>query len=147
MRYRKFLAYCEERREESMRMMEGDEEMKRKAKRKKEVCDLMRESIDFLSKNKEKWKERRIEESKRIKEEDKKERLAVVKEKKKRYGIKVLSKEENKRLKMRTEERLEIAKAKENYWKRFRDIKEEDTEMEDRERQAWKNVRIWIDTF
>ena len=48
---------------------------------------------------------------------------------------------------MRTEERLEIAKAKENYWKRFRDIKEEDTEMEDRERQAWKNVRIGIDTF
>jgi hypothetical protein len=37
------------------------------------------------------WKERKIEESKRIKEEDKKDRLAIVKEKKTRYGIKVLS--------------------------------------------------------
>jgi CHAD domain-containing protein len=85
--------------------------------RKKEVWDLMRESMDFLKKNKEKWKERKLEESKRIKEEDKRDRLAIVKEKKKRYGIKVLSRDESKRLRMRTEERLEIAKAKENYWK------------------------------
>ena len=127
--------------------MEGDEDRKREAKRKKEVWDLMRESMDFLSKNQEKWRERGIEESKRIKEEDKKDWLAIAKEKKKRYGIKVLSKEESRRLKMRTEERLEIAKAKENYWKKFRDIKEEDTEMEEEERRAWRNVRIGIDTF
>jgi hypothetical protein len=74
----------------------------------------MRESMEFLKKNKEKWKERRIDESKRIKEEDKRDRLAIVQEKKKRYGIKVLSREESKRLRMRTEERLKIAKAKEN---------------------------------
>ena len=127
MRYRNFLAYCEERREEAKKLLEGDEDRKREAKRKKEVWDLMRESMDFLSKNQERWKERRIEESKRIKEEDKKDRLAIAKEKKKRYGIKVLSREESRRLKMRTEERLEIAKAKVNYWKMFRDIKEEDT--------------------
>ena len=51
MSYRRFLAYCEERREESRKMMEGDEGRKREAKRKKEVWDLMRESINFLSKN------------------------------------------------------------------------------------------------
>jgi hypothetical protein len=115
-------------------MMKGDEERKREAKRKKEVRDLMRESMDFLRKKKEKWKERRIEESKRIKEEEKRDRLAIVKEKKKRHGIKVLSREESKRLRMRTEERLEITKAKENYWKEFWEVKEEDTEMDEKER-------------
>ena len=116
-RYRNFLAYCEERREETKRMMEGDEERKRESKRKREVWDLMRESMEFLRKNKEKWRERKLGETKMIKEEDKRDRLAVAKEKKKRYGIQGLSREETKRLKMRTEERLEIAKAKENYWK------------------------------
>ena len=70
MRYRRFLAYCEERREEAKKLLEGDEDRKREAKRKKEVWDLMRESMDFLSKNQERWKERRIEERKRIKEEE-----------------------------------------------------------------------------
>jgi hypothetical protein len=50
-------------------------------------------------------------------------------------------------MKMRTEERLEIAKAKENYLKEFREVREEDTEMEEDERQAWRNVRNGIDTF
>jgi hypothetical protein len=35
--------------------------------------------------------------------------------------LKRLSKEENKRLKSRTEERIKIARAKENYWKKYRD--------------------------
>ena len=35
MRYRNFLAYCEERREEAKRLLEGDEDRKREAKRKK----------------------------------------------------------------------------------------------------------------
>ena len=48
---------------------------------------------------------------------------------------------------MRTEERIEIAKAKENYWKEFREAKEEDKEMKDDERQAWRNVKMGIDTF
>ena len=42
---------------------------------------------------------------------------------------------------------LEIAKAKENYWKEFREGKEEDKEMKDEERQAWRNVKMGIDTF
>ena len=69
----------------------------------------------MLKSNEDKWRCRRIEECERIKEEDKKERLAIAKEKKKRYGIKRLSKEENKRLKLRIEERIEIARSKENY--------------------------------
>jgi hypothetical protein len=104
-------------------MKEGDEERKREPKTKKEVWHLMRESMEFPRKNKEKWRERRLEETKRIKEEDKRDRLAVVKETKKRYSIKGLPKEESKRLNMRTEERLEIAKAKENYWKEFWEVK------------------------
>jgi hypothetical protein len=47
----------------------------------------------------------------------------------------------------RTEERLEIAKAKENYWKEFREVREEDTKMEEDERQAWRNVKLGMDTF
>ena len=44
----------------------------------------------------------------RIKEEEKKDRLAICKEKKKRYGTKYknLSKDEGKKLKTRTEERI-----------------------------------------
>ena len=83
----------------------------------------MREAVKFLRENTDKWRERRIEECDRIREEDKKDRLAVVKEKKKRYGIKRLSKEENQKMTRRTEERLEIAKANENLWRRFREIK------------------------
>jgi hypothetical protein len=44
-RYKNFLAYCEERREEAKGMKEGDEERKRESKRKKEVWDLMREAM------------------------------------------------------------------------------------------------------
>ena len=72
----------------------------------------MREAVKFMRENTDKWRERRIEECDRIREEDKKDRLAVAKEKKKRYGIKELSKEENQKMTRRTEERLEIAKAK-----------------------------------
>ena len=146
-RYKNFLAYCVERREEAKRMKEGDEERKREFKRRKEVWDLMREAMEFLRKNKDKWKERKLEETKRIKEEEKRDRLAVVKEKKKRYNIQGLSREEGRRMKTRTEERLEIAKAKENYWKEFREVREEDTEMEEDERQAWRNVKLGMDSF
>ena len=46
---------------------------------------------------------RKIQECDRIKEEEKKDRLAVVKEMKRWYGLKKISKEENERIKMRTE--------------------------------------------
>ena len=46
----------------------------------------------------------------------------MVKEKKKRYGITKITKEENMRLWMRTEERQFIAKAIGNLWKRYREV-------------------------
>ena len=78
----------------------------------------------------------------RIKEEEKKDRLAICKEKKKRYGTKYknMSKEESKKLKTRTEERIEISQAKANYWKRFRDGGERDMEEGDH-MEAWKGLR------
>ena len=83
--------------------------------------------------------------SERIKEEEKKDRLAICKEKKKRYGIKKMNKEENRRLKERTEERILISKAKANYWKKYRgrgermkgDKEGDEIENED----TWKNLR------
>ena len=54
--------------------------------------------------------------------------------KKKRYGIKRLSKEENKRLKERAEDRILLAKARGNLWKLARNPEERD--MEDREEEA-----------
>ena len=53
----------------------------------------------FLRENSVKWQERKVTECERVKEEAKEDRLAVSRMKKKRYGIKRLSKEENKRLK------------------------------------------------
>ena len=46
------------------------------------------------------------------------------------------------RLKKRTEERIEIAKAKDNYWKRYRTRKEE--EMKVVEVEAWKKIEEGI---
>jgi hypothetical protein len=53
----------------------------------------LRESAAFLRTNADKWRERKIKECDRIREEEKKDRLAVVREKKRKYGIKRLSKE------------------------------------------------------
>jgi hypothetical protein len=64
---------------------------------------------------------------------------------KNRYGLKRLSKEENKRLKMRTEERIEIARAKENYWKKYRD--QGDKDMKEEEKEAWVHVEKGILMF
>ena len=50
-----------------------------------------------------------------------------------------MTKEENTRLKKRTGERLGIAQAKENYWRKFRDGGE--TGMKEKEREAWRNIR------
>jgi hypothetical protein len=103
----------------------------------------MRVAVNFLRENTDNWRERTIEECDRIREEDKRDRLAVSKEKKKRYGMKRLSKEENMRMTRRTDERLEIAKAKENLWRKFRERKEEDV-MEEDEEQAWKSLKRGI---
>ena len=132
-RYLEFLEYCLERRQEVKRSRGEDEARKAEALRKEEAWQLMRTSLEFLRSNEDKWRCRRIDECERIKEEDRKDRLAIAKEKKKRYGLKRLSKEENKRLKSRTEERIKIARAKENYWKKYRDTNDRDMNKEEKE--------------
>ena len=49
--------------------------------------------------------------------EEKEDRIAVIREKRKRYGTKGMNKDENQNLKRRTEEKKELAMAKSNYWK------------------------------
>ena len=74
--------------------------------------------------------------------EEKKDRLAVVAMKRKRYGPKMgkISKEESLKLKMRTEERREMALIRENLWKRFRDEDEDLDEVEEEEKIAWERI-------
>ena len=81
---------------------------------------LLREARTFLKENEDGWKERRNGEIKKIKEQEKKERLEIVAEKKRRYGLQKISKEENRRIGERTKERIEIANARANYWKLHR---------------------------
>ena len=100
----------------------------------------MRLSIQYLKENEPKWRSRKIKECERIRQEEKNDRLAISKMKKMRYGIKGLNKEENGRMKQRTEERLEIARAKENYWKLHRGEGERDEER----CNAWKKVKECI---
>ena len=64
--------------------------------------------MEFLKKNEKGWQTRKIREIERIKEEEKVERLTICAQKKKRYGIKNLTKEENKRMKERTAQRIKI---------------------------------------
>ena len=61
----------------------------------------------------------------------------------KRYGVKKMSKEENMRLKMRTEERLEIATAKTNFWRNHR-RQGPGEEMGEEEAMAWENIKVGI---
>ena len=74
-------------------------------------------------------------------EEEKMDRLALVKIKTKKYGIRKISKEENMRLKGRTEERLEIATARGNLWKKYR---EGGGEMEEQEAGVWEDLRMAV---
>ena len=122
MRYRELLKYMEEKRKEDREILSQEER-----------------SQDLKEKDGA-WRQRRIEECDKIREEEKRDRLAVTREKKKRYGINKISKDENLKIKRRTEERLDVAKAKENLWKRFRDGKE-DKEMEDEELKAWEALK------
>ena len=101
--------------------------------------------MEYLAKNKEKWQSRRIAECKQIKEEEKADRLAIVREKKKRYGLKGLSKEESKRLRSSTEDKIMMATARANLWKRFRDPGSKDIDMEQEEMKAWDGIKKSLD--
>ena len=118
--------------------MQEDEERKEAAKKKEESWHLLREATSFLKKNADGWNERRIEECERVKREEKEDRLAIVKEKKKRYGLKKMSKEESMRMKQRTEEKIMLAKMRSNLWKRYRDGRQEEEGEE--EKMAWSRA-------
>ena len=64
--------------------------------------------------------------------------------KKRRYGLKRLSKEENSRLKLRTEERLILAKVRENLWRRYRgggaERKNPPLGEGEKEEEAWRRL-------
>ena len=116
-RYRDFLKYCEEKREERKRELEIDRSRKEDAQRKENHWKLLRACIETMKEDETKWTTRKIKECERIKEEEKRDRLAIAKEKKRIYGLKRLNKEVNQRLKIRTEERLKLAQAKTKYWR------------------------------
>ena len=120
-RYLDLMNYMEERRVQAREMLKEEEERKECARKKEESWALLRESTAFLRVHEDGWRMRRIQECERIKEEERVDRLALVREKKKKYGIRKISKEENLRLKGRTEERIEISVAKSNLWKKFRE--------------------------
>ena len=143
LRYRLVLNYMEEIREESRLLMQEENERKEAAMKKKESWELMRKCIDLLKANGDRWRERKINECDRIREEEKKDRLAVVRVKKRKYGLKRLSKEENKRMTLRTEERLEIAKAKENLWRQYRDEGKRQ-EIGKEEEDSWETLKITL---
>ena len=133
------MEYCEERRVAWARKEEEDEARKRDAKRKEDHWRLLRESVTFLRENDDKWHRRRIKEVANLKEEEKRDRLAICKEKKKKYGIKSMNKEESRRLKERTEERMMISEAKANYWKKYRSGG--DGVEEDKHAKEWRKLK------
>ena len=107
------------------------------AGRREEHWRLLRESVRFLRENEAGCQQRKIKEVDRIMEVEKAERLAIASQKKKRYGIKTLNKEENKRIRERTAQRIEISQAKANYWKMHRGEKKSPNE-------EWMKVREGI---
>ena len=89
----------------------------------------------------EKWTTRKIKEFEMIKEEDKRDRLAIANEKRKRYGLKKLNKEENKRLKERMERKIELAQAKSNYWKWHRGDRKGGNGKEEETEARWQRLK------
>jgi len=73
-------------------------------------------------------------------QEEKRDRLALVAIKKKRYGSKLakIIKEERNSIKKRTEERKELSLVRKNLWKRFRE--KEATEFGEGEEEAWEKL-------
>ena len=94
-----------------------------------------------------KWQERKVEEWERIKLEEKKDRLAMVEIKKRRYGAKLakLTKDENNKIKMRTEERKEMAVVMRNLWRKCREMGDAETNIDEEERLAWEKIHDYLE--
>ena len=65
------LIYMEDKRKEARERLSADEERRKKCKRKEDSWALLRASIEFLKKNEEKWRLRKIEDRDRVMEEEK----------------------------------------------------------------------------
>ena len=108
--------------------MEGtspDGKKRKEMKREKEAhWGLLRECTSFIKENTERWEKRTGDETKRIRAEEKVERLDRAKQKQEKYRNKVKIKEEEEKLKMnakqRTNEILELAEIRKNLWKNYR---------------------------
>ena len=68
--YGDFLTYMEQRRAEARDRLNEDEEGKRRAEKRERSWHLLRESICYLEKNSEKWRQRRLKEVDKVKQED-----------------------------------------------------------------------------
>ena len=79
-----------------------------------EMFNLCRE---YLKENETGWARRSTEKMKRIREEEKEERLRIIEEKRKKFGKKNIAKkiDRNDELAKLTKKRLEISEAKRNY--------------------------------
>ena len=142
-RYQSFLEHMEMRRKEAKARMEADEERKEDAKKKAERWALLRRCLEYLAANEEGWRTRRLEEVERVKEEEKRDRLAVVRLKKMRYGIGRLNKEEASRMKSRSEERILLARGRENLWKKFQGPRKP-TSMKEEDIETWECLQKTI---
>jgi hypothetical protein len=93
---------------------EGQEKLRRrklfqKAGKLEQSWSLMRECKDYLEENDERLKKRTREETARLREEEKLERLEMVKMKKAKY-----------KLKEKTKNMMEIAEMKQHLWRNYR---------------------------
>ena len=84
-----------------------------------------------------------MEECTKIRELEKEERLYIARERQKRYGINNFNEEEKKRMNERQEERLEIAQAKANYWKLYKEGGKVITpaRIDGKRKEMWEQLR------
>ena len=69
-RYRELLQYMEEKRKEARERLREDDGRKKEARRKEDSWALLRLSMNFLKEKEGGWRQRRIEECDRIREEE-----------------------------------------------------------------------------
>ena len=92
-----------------------------RADREQRRWHLLRICKEIMGESGEKWRRREKEETARIKEEEKQERLRIIDIKKRKYGRKTLKKIESERLKEIREKKLELADLKKNLWRCYRE--------------------------
>ena len=82
---------------------------------------MLRLCKSTIAENGGKWERRGRDETQRIRDAERKERLTIIEEKKRRFGKKYMKKEESDKLKLVTNNKLEMAEMKKNFWRKYRD--------------------------